>query len=237
MERSFNLILVRTEGAVNIGLCARAIKNFGAKGLVLVQPFAPHLGKEALGYAAHAQDVLKNARVYQDLAPALQGFDLILGFSRREGQYRRRDLFLRDLPDFLSTHGAQNIALMLGNEKDGLSDGELALADLCVSIESAPEQPSLNLSHAAALALYTLSDAKDAPLQAVDTADIQRASDRFMHLLDTAEYFKSDDRKESFSIYLEKILTRGIKEKTDALVVENLLLRLSGIIRRKLGGK
>lgn len=237
MKKKFSLVLVRTEGAVNIGLCARAIKNFGAKGLVLAQPSVSHLGKDALGYAAHAGDVLKNALVHSSLAQALQGFDLVLGFSRREGQYRRRDLSLRDIPDFLSTYGAQNIALMLGNEKDGLSDEELSLAHLCVSIESSPEQPSLNLSHAAALALYTLTAVKDAPRQAADTADIESASKQFMHLLDTTEYFEHDGKKESFSIYLQKILTRGIREKTDALVVENLLRRLEGIIKRKSGGK
>ncbi|MGL5721721.1 MAG: TrmH family RNA methyltransferase, partial [Brevinema sp.] len=78
---SYHVILVRPEGATNIGLIARAVKNFGAKSLSIVDPQTDHLKKEALTFAANASDILQKVQIYNDLPTALAPIPLSLGFS------------------------------------------------------------------------------------------------------------------------------------------------------------
>ncbi|MGL5254471.1 MAG: RNA methyltransferase [Brevinema sp.] len=228
---SYNVVLVRPEGAINIGLVARATKNFGAN-LVLVDPKVNHLQKEALTFAANAFDILENAKIYNDLPTALIDTPLSLGFSRRTGQFRRKDLSLDQLDNFIEYQGEKNIALVFGNEQTGLNDFELRCTTLCVSINTHPSQPSLNLSHAVAIVLQRLfqSDRSEDPTSLIE--EIKNCSDEFMSFLDDIHYFKNNIRKKNFHSYLEKILTRGISEHTDALVIKKILTIIRGSVKR-----
>ena len=61
---NLHIVIIEPEYGDNLGLIARVIKNFGADGLVLVNPKIEI--EDARQRAMHAQDILDNALIIND---------------------------------------------------------------------------------------------------------------------------------------------------------------------------
>jgi tRNA/rRNA methyltransferase len=148
------VVLVRPQLAENIGATARAMANFGAGDLRLVQPRA---FDEVLAArtACDGRSILAAARTFADLPAAVSGCVLVIGTTRRSrhvkleavlpGQAAQR---LVDLPPGTPS------ALVFGAEQAGLTNEELFLCDLYSTIPTT-EQGSLNLSQSVLVYLYS----------------------------------------------------------------------------------
>lgn len=152
------IVLVEPKYDGNIGATARAMKNFGFKNLVLINPCP--MEKECYQRAMHAEDIIENARTYPELQDFLKEVQVVCGTSGilnlNEKAYIRNPLTPRELSEKLSD-SEESIALLFGREDFGLQRDELALCDLLVSIPTSQEYPVMNLSHSVAVVLYELS--------------------------------------------------------------------------------
>src|SRR5271155_2540818 len=89
------IVLVRPQLAVNIGMCARAMVNFGLSDLRLVNPREgwPRTGalrKGAYAAAAGAVHVLETAKLYDSLEAAGGDLNCVFATTARErGQEKR----------------------------------------------------------------------------------------------------------------------------------------------------
>jgi tRNA/rRNA methyltransferase len=147
------VVLVRPESAANVGASARVIRNAGGRGLDLVAP-GDWRTIECWRTAWGAQDVLESARVFPDLASALEGTALAVGLTGRRGP-GPSPVDIRDAAQAISSLGREEkAALVFGPETSGLSNEELARCGRRARIPSHPDQPSFNLSHAVAIAIY-----------------------------------------------------------------------------------
>ncbi|MCR8455093.1 MAG: RNA methyltransferase [Candidatus Korarchaeota archaeon] len=153
-------VLVETKYPGNIGLSARAIKNFGFKKLVLIKPLT-EIGEQAIRRAMRARDVLIGAKIYETLDEFINSekIDFLLGTTAKVGSEKNP---LRIAIPIDSLRGAilpQNsrIAILFGNEERGLSNRDLEKCDLVITVPTSPAYPSLNLSHAVAICAYELS--------------------------------------------------------------------------------
>lgn len=157
MRPTIKVVLVEPLGEANIGACARLVKNFGAHELVIVNP--PVLGEQAQMFAMHARDVLQQAKLCQSLRDAIQGCTLVVGTTGRmpKGDHEHYRFPLYDVRELHTLIEGSNIALVFGRESSGLTNEELELCDVVVTIPTSPKYPSLNLSHAVAIVLYELS--------------------------------------------------------------------------------
>ena len=151
-------VLVETSLSGNIGAVARAMKNMGLSRLALVRPKAGAAGfvdADALARASGADDLLKAATVHETLAEALAGCRVVLGSSAR---LRALDWPLLDAAAAgarlvaEAAHG--DVALVLGRERTGLSNDELALCHYLVQIPTNPAFSSLNIAAAAQVFAY-----------------------------------------------------------------------------------
>ncbi len=156
---SIRVVLTRTSHPGNIGAAARAMKTMGLSQLILVQPHIfPNSQADAM--AAGAADVLAQARVCSSLAEALAGTSLALGVSAR-----RRDIVAEVFTPseaatrLLTEVQATPVALVFGNETNGLSNEELSLCQGLVSIAANPEYSSLNLAAAVQVLSYEIRQA------------------------------------------------------------------------------
>ena len=132
--------------------------NFGLLRLTVVSPYEPHW-REARS-AVGSPEILQNARESSSLVEAVFDCSFVIGTGTLT--YRKAEqavLKLNELAPVVSgrlAHG-ENIALVFGPEKHGLSREDLSLCHVLVEIPTDPIQPSMNLGQAAAVFLYELS--------------------------------------------------------------------------------
>jgi tRNA/rRNA methyltransferase len=155
------LVLVRPGSAANVGACARIVRNGGLEGIDLVAP-GDWRTVDCWRTAWGAPEVLEQAREFPDLAGALAESTYVAGLSGKRGPAPVLDV--RDMAREVAGLGAdERASLVLGPETSGLTLEELALCGRRVRIPSHPEQPSLNLSHAAMIVAYEVYRAGHRP--------------------------------------------------------------------------
>jgi len=157
------VVLVNPKNEGNVGAVARAMKNFGADELVLVDPCP--IGDDAVRRAMHGADLLERAKTFRSLEAALKGSDLVAGTTGIATRSEKKFLRIALPPDAFAERVAAmdgTLALLFGREDYGLFDDELRRCDLLISIPASPRYPILNVSHAAAICLYELYARKPA---------------------------------------------------------------------------
>jgi tRNA/rRNA methyltransferase len=155
-QRDVRIVLVRPRDARNVGASCRAMKCMGFTSLAIV-PESLLDPEQARTLAHYAKDVLENARVYPDLSSALKDAVLVAGTTRRRGKSRKYfTLFPEQLGERIAAISSGTVAVVFGNEDTGLTDAELRLCHLAVTIPASPDFPSLNLSHAVQVICYEI---------------------------------------------------------------------------------
>jgi len=152
------VVLARTMFGGNAGAAARAVKNTGLGGLVLVEPSFQD-ESEAVMFAHGAEEILDRAPRLDSLTEAIGEAPRVVGFTARRRQRRRYEplrTFARRWVDEAVEKGPVGTVLLFGNEREGLRTAELDHCTELVWIPSAPEQPSYNLAQAVLLAGYEL---------------------------------------------------------------------------------
>jgi tRNA/rRNA methyltransferase len=150
------VVLSRPSHPGNVGAAARAMKTMGLRQLYLVDPPADGEGV-ARARASNARDVLEGAVVCRTLAEALEGTVFAAAMTARSRELAPPPLWAREAAARLvaaTAHGP--VALVFGNETAGLSNEEVALCRLPVTIPANPDYPSLNLGAAVQVMCYEL---------------------------------------------------------------------------------
>lgn len=155
------IILVRPQLAVNIGMCARAMANFGLSDFRLVSPREgwPRTGalkKGALAAAAGAAHLLEGAKLFDALEAAVADLNFVFATTARErGQHKP---ILSPLDAMANSARAiaagEKHGVLFGPERTGLSNDEVALADAIITFPVNPAYASLNLAQAVLLVGY-----------------------------------------------------------------------------------
>jgi len=141
----------------NLASIARSMANFGFTELILSDP-QTHEFRASGRMAVKADSVMETFAVAQTLDEALGGVVYAVGTTSRTQLKRFTPLSPEEAVAKLASHAARGkVALVLGGEKRGLSDDELARCQDVLVIPTPGPQPSMNLSHAAAVLLYLCS--------------------------------------------------------------------------------
>ncbi len=156
LER-ITVILNRPQQPGNVGSVARAMMNTGLRKLRLVSP-CDHRADMARWMAVRGGEILTEAEVFDELAPALADCRLVVGTVPPDRKrFRFETQTPRQLADrLLSVHRSDRIGLLFGREDNGLSNTELDLCQEFVTIPSSTACHSLNLSHAVMILAYEL---------------------------------------------------------------------------------
>lgn len=158
----------------NIGSVSRVLKNFGFYDLVLVNPCK--IGSDAWMMAQHARDILEHALICGSLDEAVADSNLIIGTTGIRGETAGRHVRMPAYPPGevrRKLDGKTGTAsIVFGRENDGLTNEELKMCDLLMSIPTTDEYPIMNLSHAVAVALYELCDIEIGDVLLADRGDL-----------------------------------------------------------------
>ena len=155
--KHIRIVLIETSHPGNIGAAARAMKTMGLSRLVLVRP-RDYPSAEATARAAGADDVLAQAEVYETLEDAIADCILVIGSSARSRRIEWAGLSTTESADSLleqAQHG-QQVALIFGRERTGLSNEELVCCQQVAAIDANPAHSSLNLAAAVQVFCYEI---------------------------------------------------------------------------------
>ena len=194
MSIKIKVVLVEPLYEGNVGSVARAMKNFGLKDLVLVNPCK--LEGAAKAMASHAKDILNNATIYETLNDALSDDSSIvvattgIKTAKKDEHLRFPALSPKELKYKINgfCKNSSQITLMFGRENIGFTNDELKLCDLLVTIPTSQEYPIMNLSHAASILFYELSDTDIGNFVPADKFDKDLLIDHIVMLLTSINY-------------------------------------------------
>ena len=155
-------IMVQPSHPGNVGAAARAIKTMGFQKLSLVAPRHEDIinQPEAQALASGATDVLAGARVHPTLSEALAGTTLAFALTARPRDLGPLVCDIRQAADASRAHLAEHvdgrIAVVLGTERSGLTNHDIALCQRICHIPANPQYSSLNVAQALQLAAWEL---------------------------------------------------------------------------------
>ncbi len=140
----------------NLGACARALKTMGLTRLCVVKPGRLAVPEHPMAFkmAVKSWDVLEQTRVVGSLSEALRGHDVIFATTARRGHKALQTP--REAARVARAQAAlgRSIAVVLGNEKTGLTTSELKQCHHRVRIPMAADQPSVNLAQSCQVLAY-----------------------------------------------------------------------------------
>ncbi|HET7359634.1 MAG TPA: RNA methyltransferase [Rhodanobacteraceae bacterium] len=239
-------VLARTSHPGNIGSAARAMRTMGFDRLALVAPQRfPDPEAEAL--AAGAPGVLEHAALPATLDDALAGCTLVLGLSAR-----RRGVILPELTPRAGAAQAwqaalrgEQVALVFGNERNGLDNDELARCHAMVRIPSVDDFSSLNLAQAVQVMAYELrmADLGDAAPEPPppsarspdeQPADAAQMEQWFVHLQQALQAidFHKGRSPDTIVLRLRKFFQRARPDQRELRILHGILADAERAARR-----
>lgn len=218
----------------NIGAAARAMKHCGLHRLVLVGGCrADH--PNAIKLAVESREILENVEYAEDLAEALQGVDL--AFASSSNGYDKRPMNPREASS-LAFSSPGELALVFGNEKNGLTKAEVRQCHQLIQIPSAYEGGSLNLSQALMLCSYEWMMAEPldgiSPLEMASPEVLERVQLNLTGYLEQSGFYKPHHAQRNRAM-LGRILTRLRLDVDEAEILRRLVSKLDWYFRQ--GGK
>jgi TrmH family RNA methyltransferase len=189
------VVLVATRNPLNLGAAARAMSNFGARRLRVVNPYAIAF-REARS-AVGAARLLASAEECENVGDAVADCSLVVGTTavgHRELQHRVRRLEegARLIRKRLRTGP---VAVLFGSEKVGLSNRDLSHCHWLMRIPTREAHASMNLAQAVAVTLYELVRQGKALSGRVETrlagsAEVERITALLCEILCASGYVK-----------------------------------------------
>jgi len=234
------VVLSRTSHPGNIGAAARAMKTMGLRDLWLVAPES-FPDEVATARASGAADVLASARVVATLEEALADtvFSAALTARRRELSLPRMQA--RDAAcELVARSGDGIVALVFGNETSGMTNEEVGLCSLPVTIPTDPDFSSLNLGAAVQVLSYEMRRAALGEAAAVlDDAQAEPAThadfEGFMAHLErvvTASGFHDPANPKRLLPRMRRLFNRVRLEKEEVAILRGMLTTFEAPKRR-----
>jgi len=168
--KNISIVLYKPKYAGNIGAVARAAKNMGISNIIVAGK-ADYDRAEMQQRSTHlAADVLEQTIYADSLEEALGSFNYIVGTTARLGKARGPFISPRAAAQNIAGLSQKNsIALLFGPEDTGLANDQLLLCHSVVTIPTAREFTSLNLSHAVMILCYEIYIASSLAVAALET--------------------------------------------------------------------
>lgn len=232
------IILVEPQMGENIGMVARAMANFGLSDLRLVKPRDGWPSETARATSANASHVIDQARVFETLDEAIADLNHVLATTARQ-----RDNFkpvhspVSAMAELRPRAAAgQQIGIMFGRERYGLSNEEVARADAIVTFPVDPEFASLNIAQAVLLMSYEwIKSGQEDPAKprfafdAGEPAPRHQVEGLINHLesaLAARGYFRPISKKPTMLDNLRAVFTRPAFTEAEIKVLRGVLSSL-----------
>ena len=200
-KNNISFILHEPQLSENIGACARAIKNFNFKKLVLVNPKPIFPNDKILATSVGAKNIINQSKVFQNIEKALNNVDIVIATSAR---FRNKNIKHINLDDLKKIDFKKKVAFLFGSEASGLSNDEISYANYTLHISTNPEFKSLNLSHSLIIIAQVVSNIikiktkpfqKSKKIKSASKKEIQSMANLCIKKLDYINFFKPKEKR------------------------------------------
>ena len=200
-KNNISFILHKPQLSENIGACARAIKNFNFKKLVLINPKPIFPNDKILATSVGAKDIINQSKKYDTLDKALGKIDILIATSAR---FRNKNIKHINLVDLKKINFKKRVGFLFGSEASGLSNDEISYANYTLQIPTNPDFQSLNLSHsliiiaqyvASLIKLKNIPFKKSKKVKSASKKEIQSMLSLCIKNLDEINFFRPKEKK------------------------------------------
>jgi len=233
---SFNnisFILHQPQLSENIGACARAIKNFNFKKLVIIKPKPIFPNDKILATSVGAKDLILNAKVYKNLESAVKKVDYIIATSAR---FRNKNIKHIKLNDLKKIDFSKKVAFLFGSEASGLSNNEISYANYTMQIPTNPIFKSLNLSHSVIIIAHTVASiislketiySKSKKVSLASKRDVQAMANLCIKKLEQKSFFKPLEKKPIMLENLRSIFSKMELSEKETRILSSVFASLA----------
>ena len=200
-KNNISFILNKPQLSENIGACARAIKNFNFKKLVLINPKPIFPNDKILATSVGAKDIINQSKKYDNLEKALGKIDILIATSAR---FRNKNIKHINLEDLKKINFKKRVGFLFGSEASGLSNEEVSYANYTLQIPTNPDFKSLNLSHsliiiaqyvASLIKLKNIPFKKSKKVKSASKKEIQLMLGLCVKNLDEINFFRPKEKR------------------------------------------
>src|SRR5271163_3777340 len=233
------IILVEPQLGENIGTAARAMLNCGLDDLRLVRPRDGWPSDKAVAAASGADMVLEKARLYPTVAAAISDLVHVFAATARDRGMVRREVTPRHAAiEMRARLGAgEACGVLIGPERTGLLNDDVALADTVLTVPLNPAFSSLNLAQAVMVVGYEwFLASQDPPAETLHVGhsrpatseELVRFFDHFEEALVDSGFIRHPDKRPSLFRNLRNFFQR-------AYPTEQELRTLHGVVTSFMG--
>ena len=198
---NISFILHKPQLSENIGACARGIKNFNFKKLIVVDPKPIFPNDKILATSVGAKNIINKTKSYENLEKSLKNIDTVIATSAR---FRNKNIKHIQLEDLKKINYKKKVAFLFGSEASGLSNNEISYANFTLQIPTNPDFKSLNLSHSLIIIAHYLSSILNSKLSSFGKSnkvkpasknEIVAMANLCIQNLEEINFFKSKEKK------------------------------------------
>ena len=236
------IILVQTQMAVNIGMCARAMLNCGLDELRLVAPRDGWPNVDAIAPATDARRVVEAAKVYTTVAEAVADCHQVYAATARIRHLNTPAVTAAEASAEMHTAaavsgGEHRPAILFGPEASGLDNEAMSHADRLLHYPMNPEFTSLNLAQAVLLfswewwskrAVATVSYEQD--WEAAPREELDHYLNRLEGELDQSGFFPNPEKRQNT---MQKIRVFFSRSNPSSQEVKSLQGIISALISKR----
>lgn len=212
--------------------------NAGIQNLRIVGNKSDYDEEQIKILSIHAYHIWDKAVFYSSIKEAAADCVLAAGTTRRKGKKRKEKLLLpEEFARLALTVPSGNIAVVFGNERTGLTDEELSLCTIGVTIPSDEAFPSLNLSHAVQIISYTIfrtEKPRSPGYIPVTLVRLEKTTKTISKNLSTMGFFTLAG-KSDMEQFWTSILTRASLSEGEAVYIEKMFTKAAGLFKKTNG--
>jgi tRNA/rRNA methyltransferase len=231
------IVLVRPQMGENIGAAARAMWNFGLDHMRIVAPRDGWPNPSAVAMASGAGRLLDEAQLCPDLPAALENCDFVYATTARNRDLTKPvfspEAAMRDAAQRIGE--GQRVAVLMGPERAGLENEDIARANAIVTVPVNPAFPSLNLAQCVLLMGYEWRrQAGEVPAPATEMAGTEWASNgEIEHLarhyedrMEDAGFFFPEHKAGSMKTNLRNMWSRLPLTRADVQMLHGMMRQM-----------
>lgn len=238
------VVLVNPQMGENIGAAARAMLNCGLFHLRLVAPRDGWPSERAEAMAAGALELMPSVEVYESVQEAVADCHTVFATTARARDLVKPVMTPRSAADLMQKKigGEEKVAILFGAERSGLSNEDVALAHILITIPLNPGFSSLNLAQSVLLMAYEWSQFLfEAPEVSLPLCEGRPATheefsiffNRLDEELQKRGFFRVAETKDSISRNIRGLFSRIQPSDKDIKLLHGIVSSLIGLRKKE----